>query len=407
MKAEIISVGTELLLGDIVNTNAVFISKKLAEIGIDVYYQSVVGDNRQRLTLVFKEALGRSDIVILTGGLGPTKDDLTKEVIAKAMNLPLTLNISWLREIERMFKKRKTKMPVNNIKQALVPKGSCIIFNNNGTACGIEISKNGKLIYLLPGPPRELEPMFIEITEKLRHLSSSKLVSRVIKTYGIGESKMVEHIDDILSNQTDPTIAPLAKKDGVHLRVTTKSNIHGLKVVTNEILHRIGEYVWGFDDEQLNEKIIKQMGENNLTLSIVESCTGGAIASTLTDVSGSSKILLESQVLYTEKAKARYLNTSVENIPLGGIDLSLTESLALKSLKINNSTLSLAITGALGPSAPLGINVGRAYISIAYKEKVTTKEFNLSGTRENIKERCVFASLHLILQKFGEIVNEK
>lgn len=407
MKAEIICVGTELLLGDIVNTNAVFISRQLANLGIDVYHQSVVGDNGHRLTSVFKEALKRADIVVITGGLGPTKDDLTKEIITKTLGIGFSLNIQWVNEIKSMFRNRNFKMPKNNIKQALVPRGSQILPNSNGTACGIHISLIGKEIFMLPGPPRELEPMFSQVIDILKPFSNSKLQSKVIKTFGIGESKIVELLDELIDNQTDPTIAPLAKKDGVHLRLTTKTNLNGLNKINQEILDKIGDFVWGFDEDELNQKIIKTMAKNSFTLSLVESCTGGLIASTLTDVGGSSKVLVESQVLYTEKAKARFLNSHITEIPLGGIDSDLTEKLAIKSQKINKSTISLAITGALGPTHPEGVDVGEVYISIAYEGKVKNSKFNFSGSRENIKDRCVIVALHSIRKTLGEIFDER
>lgn len=407
MKAEIICVGTELLLGDIINTNAVFVSRELANLGIDVYHQSVVGDNGGRLSSVFKEALKRSEIVVITGGLGPTKDDLTKEVITKSLGMGFSLHLPWLSEIKSFFKVRNIKMPKNNIKQALIPRGSQILVNSNGTACGIHISFNSKEIFLLPGPPRELRPMFSQVVDILKPLSKSKLQSKVIKTYGIGESKIVELISDLIETQTDPTIAPLAKNDGVHLRLTTKTNLSGLNEISNEILDKIGDFVWGFDEDELNQRIIKTMAKNNFTLSLVESCTGGLIASTLTDVCGSSMVLLESQVLYTEIAKARFLNCHISKIPSGGIDLHLTEKLAINSRKSNSSTISLAITGALGPTSPIGVDIGEVYISVAYEDKVKTTTYNFSGSRENIKDRCVIVALHSIRETLGEILDER
>ncbi len=369
MRGEILSVGTELLLGDILNTNTQYLSKQLAQLGVNIYYQISVGDNPKRLQEVVKNSLNRSDILIVTGGLGPTKDDITKETISKVLKLPLALNHSWLKEIRRLFKLRNVKMPSNNIKQALLPKGSKVLPNSNGTACGMYINVNDKHIFLLPGPPREMIPMFLEqVVPIISNLSLRIIISKVIKTYGIGESKLVEIIDDLIENQDDPTIATLAKPDGIHIRVTTnshKNNIYGIVKVIEERLHG---FVWGYDDIELNRKIITSMLDLNLTLSLVESCTGGAITSQLTDVPGSSRAIINGSVLYTPYSKAKFLDTSIDNINSEGIDLKLTEHLALASKSKFDTDLSLAITGALGPTAPKGVEIGDLPLEQVYDE---------------------------------------
>lgn len=407
MKGEIISVGTEILLGDILNTNTKFLSESLAKHGINVFYHTSVGDNGDRIAKVFQMAYKRSELILITGGLGPTKDDLTKEIIAKTLGLPLTLSLKWYHEMKGKFLKRAVKMPRNNIKQALLPKGATIIPNENGTACGIYIQNEGRHIFLLPGPPRELEPMFENwVSRKLKSFSHNELKSTVIKTFNIGESKLVEIIDDLIENQTDPTIAPLAKRDGVHLRVTTRDNLTGLKKTTKEIENRIGQYIWGYDEQELNTFVVEKMIANNLTLSLVESCSGGHIASSITDVSGSSKVLNQSQVLYTSLSKAEFLNCHIEEIPKDGIDYNLTQKLALESLSKCKTDISLAITGALGPTAPEGVEVGEVYISVANKGNVQTTKFNFYGSRESIKERCVITALHQLRILLGEMCNE-
>ncbi|SHJ56353.1 nicotinamide-nucleotide amidase [Anaerobranca californiensis DSM 14826] len=395
MIGEIINVGTELLLGDIMNTNGKFISERLAKLGIDLYFQTVVGDNSERLATVFKTALKRSDLIIFTGGLGPTKDDLTKEVVAKTLKIPLILNYQCYQEIKGKFEKRGIVMPRNNIKQGLIPKGAMILPNPNGTAPGIYIQYNKKHIFLLPGPPRELQPMFLNSVENLLiNYSDGQIISKIIKTYGIGESQLVRLIDDLLEEQSDPTIAPLAKVDGVHIRVTTKRNLSSLEKMVEIIQQRLKDYIWGYDDDQLGELIVERMINNNLSLSLIESCTGGAITSAITDIPGSSKVLEQSQILYTLKSKSEFLNCNIEDIPNSGIDFYLTEKLAKMSLEKTGTDLALAITGALGPTAPSGVEVGEIYISTVNNYKTITKKFNYYGTRENIKEKCVITALH-------------
>ncbi|SES77560.1 competence/damage-inducible protein A [Anaerobranca gottschalkii] len=395
MVGEIINVGTELLLGDIINTNAKFISERLANLGIDLYYQTVVGDNSERLTTILKTALKRSNLIILTGGLGPTKDDLTKEVVAKTLKIPLILNYPCYQEIKRKFEKRGIYMPRNNIKQALIPKGAKILPNPNGTAPGIYLQFNKKHIFLLPGPPKELQPMFLNSVENLLiNYSDSQLTSKIIKTYGIGESGLVKLIDDLLENQSDPTIAPLAKVDGVHIRVTTKKNFSDLEKVVKIIQQRLKDHIWGYDDDQLDQLIVETMIDNKLSLSLVESCTGGAIASAITDIPGSSMVLDQSQVLYTLKSKSEFLSCNIADIPNSGIDYYLTEKLAKTILEKTGTDIGLAITGALGPTVPSGVEVGEIYISTVNNYKSITKKFNYYGTRENIKERCVMTALH-------------
>ena len=223
MIAEIITTGTELLLGQIVNTNARFLSEKLAEKGIDVYWQTVVGDNPARLEEALSRAISRSDIIIGTGGLGPTSDDLTKEILAKILALPLVINSTWQKNMEEMFRQRGLEMTANNLKQALLPQGARLLYNDFGTAPGIWLEHQDKIIILLPGPPREMEPMFTEKVLPFLPATGSVLLSRILKVTGIGEAAMEEKIADLISSQINPTIAPLARANELHLRLTAKA----------------------------------------------------------------------------------------------------------------------------------------------------------------------------------------
>ena len=224
MRAEIISIGTELLLGDIVNSNAQFLGQELAALGIEMYYQQVVGDNEERILHAFKEAYNRCDIIITTGGLGPTDDDLTKEMAAKYFNKRLFEDKESLENLQEYFKFRKRKMTTNNLKQALIPEGATAIKNNNGTAPGVIIEENNKIMIILPGPPKEMKPMFEEdIKPYLKSKSDSVIISKMIKILGIGESAVAETVKDLMESQSNPTIAPYAKEIGVILRITAKA----------------------------------------------------------------------------------------------------------------------------------------------------------------------------------------
>jgi len=409
IKGEIISVGTEILLGDIHNTNAQYLSQECASNGLNIYYHTAVGDNPKRLAAVFNTALKRSDIIIITGGLGPTKDDLTKEIISKVLKSPLKLNWVWYKYIQELFATRAIIMPRNNVKQALIPFCGQILHNGNGTACGIYILKHEKHIFLLPGPPKEMVPMFnLQVIPKLLQLNLNKITSKVIKTYGIGESTLVELIDDLISVQSDPTIATLAKNDGIHIRITSALNYHEITKIQSILERRVKKYIWGYDEQTLNMLIIKKLTENNLSISMVESCTGGAISSMLTDIPGSSSVFIQGSVLYTTHAKAMFLKCPLNEIPNEGIDGELTNSLALKAKELSSTDIGFAITGALGPTSPEGVEIGTTYMSIAIKDKIISKKNIYYGSRESIKQKTVIAALHLIHDILNkEFNNEK
>jgi nicotinamide-nucleotide amidase len=277
MNAEIIAVGTELLLGQIINTNAWYISQRLPEVGVNVYYHSVVGDNPERLARCLNIAMERSDVIITTGGLGPTNDDITKEIIAKILGKELVLHEEIFKEMEAFFKKHKREMTPNNLKQAYLPKGSLIIKNKNGTAPGCIIESNGKIVIMLPGPPSEMKPMFEEsvlpyFMEKSGHL----IVSKYVRMFGIGESQVENKIIDIIENQTNPTIAPYAKEGEVMLRVTARckkgeSPEELINAVINEIRERLGDAVYSIENKELEEVVANLLISNNLTISIAES----------------------------------------------------------------------------------------------------------------------------------------
>lgn len=297
MNAEIIAVGTELLLGQIVNTNAAFLSKQFSGMGIDVYYHTVVGDNGGRLEKAIEIAENRSDIVILTGGLGPTKDDLTKEIVASHLGKELIIDEKTMTKIEQEYIYREQKMTENNKEQAKVIEGSQVLDNSNGMACGMFIEYNKTFYILLPGPPRELEPMFKqELTPLLLEQieGKSSLHSRVLRFFGIGESKLVTILEDVIDTQTNPTIAPYAGPNEVTLRLTAKGETEAeckkrLDEIEAIVQDRVGDYFYGYgDDSSLAEVVRDSLIDKKLTLSVVEEYTGGVFQQTLTSVSGVS-----------------------------------------------------------------------------------------------------------------------
>ena len=298
MNCEIICVGTELLLGDIVNTNAVYLSKELAKLGINVLYQSVVGDNDSRLEECIRKSLEKSDIIILTGGLGPTADDITKEVCCKALGFELELNEKQLRKIENYFCSKNIEMPESNKKQAYLPKSGYVLENNNGTAPGFAIEKNSKCIISLPGPPREMKPMFENGAKPiLEKYSSAVLVSHNVRMIGIGEAKMAEDAGKLLDGE-NPTVAPYAKDGECLLRVTAKAKDKNTaekmcSKILDEIYKKFSEYIYGIDIDGIEYAVVEKLKEKNLKVAFAESCTGGLCAKRISQASLGSCIKIK------------------------------------------------------------------------------------------------------------------
>ena len=319
MITELISVGTEILLGNIVNTNSAYLSEKCALLGLSVYYQDVVGDNEGRMRDVIRTALDRSDVVILTGGLGPTEDDITKEVTADLMGMPLKEDSHSRKLIDKYLKEYEKNNPQrritkNNYKQAMVPEGAIVLDNHNGTAPGLILEKKGKTAILLPGPPNELKPMFEEyVVPYLQKNQPEIIVSQMVKISGIGESQVAEEIQDLIESQTNPTIAPYAKTGEVHLRVTASAENEKvcrklIKPVVKELKKRFGKNVFATDESKtLEEAVIDLLKEKDLKLSLAESLTGGMIAQRIVNVSGASEVFGYGFVTYSNKAKHKCL----------------------------------------------------------------------------------------------------
>lgn len=305
MNVEILAVGSELLLGQIANTNAQYISQRLSQLGINVYYHTVVGDNRKRMLEALKIASSRADIIITTGGLGPTLDDITKETVAEYLGLPLVLHQPSVDAIKEYFRSRNRICTQNNLKQAMFPEKAIVLKNSVGTAPGAIIEEDEKIYIILPGPPRELKPMFEKyVMPYLEGKSGEKIFSRVLRIYGMGESMVEEKVRDLLEKQQNPTIAPLASFGEVTLRLTVKCKRDQdpwplIKPLEDEIRRRLGDAIYGVDDDTLESVVVDLLKKNDCTLATAESCTGGLIANRITNVPGASEVFLEGMITYS------------------------------------------------------------------------------------------------------------
>ena len=405
MTAEIISVGTEILMGNIVNTNAAFIAERLSALGISCYYQTVVGDNADRLKDQLKRSLKRSDIVILSGGLGPTEDDLTKETAASVCGYKLVEDVKARQDIAEYFKTRGKEPAENNWKQAMVPEGCTVLYNPNGTAPGIIMQKGDQHVVLLPGPPDELVPMFKKQVEKyLSSLSEDVIVSRTIKLCGVGESSAEEAILDLIDNQTNPTIATYAKIREVHIRVTARAkNIKEAKTIlqptVREIKKRFKDNIFATEEEvTLEASVIDLLKKKNFSLSIAESCTGGLLSARLINVPGASEVYKSGFIVYSNKAKRKLLGLKKKAIDKYGAVSAQTAEEMTKGLAMETkSDVCVSITGIAGPGGGSAEKpVGLVYIACNVKGKITVRQYMFKGTRAKIRESSAAEALILI-----------
>lgn len=395
---ELISVGTEILLGDILNTDAQYLSIEIAKLGISVIHQSAVGDNRERLLAQLDEAAKRSDIIILSGGLGPTPDDLTKEVCCEFFGKEMFLHEPTVEKIKEYFSSKGIEMAQNNLKQAMLPK-DCVIFpNDNGTAPGMAIEKDGVHILVLPGPPRELKPMFQNCAVPyLMQFSDRIIVSHNIRTFGIGESSMAEKVNDLFDAQ-NPTVAPYAKDGEALLRVTamamTKEDAESLcEPIIEEIKKRLDAYVYGVDYNCIEEAVVGMLKEHHLKVATAESCTGGLIAKRITDVPGASEVFECGIISYANGIKHKVLGVSEDDLnKYGAVSEPVAKQMAQGALKVSGADIAVSVTGIAGPdSDSTGKPVGLVYIGLADKENVWVREIRTSR-RDRSYNRYVSAS---------------
>ena len=412
MVVELVSVGTELLLGNIVNTNARYLSEKCAMLGLSVYYQTTVGDNEERLAEVIKTALNRSDIVILNGGLGPTEDDLTKETCAKVMGLPLVTDQHTKERLKEYYKGRKKEdLPESNWKQAVIPEGAVVFDNGNGTAPGLVVEQNGKTVILVPGPPNELYPMVEkQICPYLQKKNEEVILSQMVKICGFGESKVEEMILDLIDKQTNPTLATYAKQGEVHLRVTARAATEEeakklLKPMVKEIKKRFGEAVYTTDEkETLTDVVVKLLKKHELTVTTAESCTGGLLAGTLVGVPGVSEVFREGFVTYSNKAKRKLLDVSKSTLKkYGAVSAQTAKEMAKGGVFATDADICVAITGLAGPDGATPEKpIGLVYIACYMNDKVHVEEFRFKGDRQKIRERSVVQALDVLRRSILE-----
>lgn len=385
-------------MGDILNTDAQFLSIELARLGISVIHQSTVGDNRERLLAQLKEAADRSDIIILSGGLGPTPDDLTKEVCCEFFGKKMFLHEPTVEKIKTYFSTKGMKMAQNNLKQAMLPK-DCVIFpNDNGTAPGMAIEKDGVHILVLPGPPRELKPMFRNCAVPyLMQFSDRIIVSHNIRTFGIGESLMAERVNDLFDAE-NPTVAPYAKDGEALLRVTamarTKEEAENLcKPVINEIKNRLDGFVYGVDYTCIEEAVIEKLKEKHMKVATAESCTGGLIAKRITDVPGASEVFDCGIISYANEIKHRVLGVSEDDLnKYGAVSEPVARQMAQGALKVSGADIAVSVTGIAGPdSDSTNKPVGLVYIGLADRDNVWVRELRTSR-KDRSYNRYVSAS---------------
>lgn len=406
MVVELISVGTELLLGNIVNTNTQFLAEKCALLGLTMYHQVTVGDNHDRLAEVIRTALKRSDVIILTGGLGPTEDDLTKEVCAEVMGFPLVEDTHTHERIEEYFRNNIYKViPDNNWKQAIVPAGCIVLDNDNGTAPGLILEKYGKSAILLPGPPNELYPLFMnQVYPYLQKLQPEVIRSQMVKICGVGESQVEDKLLDLIDKQKNPTIATYAKTGEVHIRVTAKAATEEearklVKPVVKEIKNRFGDYVYSTKEEEtLEQAVVKLLKKYDLTMTTAESCTGGLLAGRIINVPGASEVYNEGFITYSNKAKRKYLDVSKSTLKkYGAVSEQTAREMATGGVFATDSDACVAVTGLAGPDGGSEEKpVGLVYIATYMKDKVNVQRYQFKGNRAKIREQAVVKGLDLL-----------
>ncbi len=401
MQAEIIAVGTEILLGDILNTNAQYLALELAELGIDVHYQTVVGDNPKRLEETLFHAFSRADLIITTGGLGPTEDDLTKETGAKYFQEELVLDERALKRIEKYFQKTGREMTENNKKQAFVPKNSIVLYNDNGTAPGMIVEKNQKILVMLPGPPKETIPMFEgQVKPYLQKRQEYTFVSRILRIAGVGESAMETKVKDLIDSQTNPTIAPYAKDAESILRITAKAKTKEeaksmIEPVAREIYKRFGNDIYGEGETNMQTVTAELLVKKAKTIATAESCTGGAIASALVEYPGISSVFLDGTVTYCNEAKQKRLGVKEETLQkYSAVSAETAMEMAEGAAKTAGTQIGLATTGIAGPDGAMeGKPVGLVYIGLTIDGVTQVKECRFVGNREKVRTRAVYTAL--------------
>lgn len=399
MICEIITIGTEIMMGSTLNTNNFYLSKKLTELGIEIYYHTSVNDDEKRLKAVIETAINRADLIITTGGLGPTKDDMTKEVISETLGLDMISDITMENSIRNMFKNGNRVMTDNNKKQAFKPAGSFFIKNEIGTAPGIYIKNNNKKIILLPGPPREMQLMFENgVVDLIRE--NLNILTKSINTVGIGESTLESRINELDLNTENTSVLTFAKSGTIEIKIISKNNNkksieNEMKKIIKVLENEFKKYIYGYDNISLEAVIIDLLNKNELTLAICESITGGRISSKLTEVPGASKVFDRSIVSYSNISKIEELGVKKDTLNKhGAVSKETAYEMAKGLFEKTNVDICLSITGLAGPGGDsTGKSIGLVYICIWTKDLKKVFKYNFNGDRNLIIRRATVQAL--------------
>jgi nicotinamide-nucleotide amidase len=405
VNAEVLTIGTELLLGQVLDTNALYLGKKLAGVGVNLYFKTTAGDNIERVKSALAAACNRADLIIITGGLGPTVDDITREAVAQFSNRPLELDNAALIKLEGLFKARGINMTANNRHQAYLPKGAAPIENNNGTAPGFILEHNSKIIVTMPGVPSEMNPMMEEsvIPYIIKKMGGVKevIVSRSLKVMGLGESRADDMIQDLFRESKNPSIGIYAHINEIEVRLTAKagSSEEALKLIDGlkeKVYGRLGEHIYGEEDETLEKKIGEILIGLKLTLSTAESCTCGLVAHSVTNVPGSSAYYMGGVNSYANSAKTDVLGVPAAIIEkYGAVSRECALEMALAAARLFKTDCSISVTGIAGPDGgTVDKPVGLVYMGINVKGRVEVHKTNFPGIRENIRVRSARTALY-------------
>jgi len=409
MIAEVICIGTEILLGDIVNTNGAFLSRELAALGIDMYHQSVVGDNAQRLKESLHLALSRADMVLTTGGLGPTYDDLTKKTVADYFGISMEMHEPSVKKIEALFVNLGKKMTPNNLLQAQVPAGSTVFFNDTGFAPGIAVEQDRKTVIMMPGPPSEMRPMFMNhISPFLQKKAGGMIRSKTLFIFGMGESQVEDTLRELMTTSTNPTVAPYAKQGEVQVRVSAKAQseqeAHALiDPVVEQVKKILGSVVYGVDIGSLQNALVQTLIEKKLTAATAESCTGGLVSAAITDIPGASAVFTGGVCTYTNALKTKLLGVSEDTLStVGAVSPETAQQMAEGVRALTGADIGIGVTGIAGPGGGTEQKpVGLVYIAVSSDAHREVKKLMLSrghkDEREVVRNLATLSALSLML----------
>ncbi len=414
MIAELISVGTELLMGQTVDTNSAYLSKQLSNMGIDVFYKSTVGDNPTRMREAFVQALCRCDVLITTGGLGPTPDDITKEIVAESMGLPLIMNDDCLQVIEQRMRRNNRSAPMteNNKKQAMIPQGALVMPNPLGTAPGCIMEKDGKIAIVMPGPPFEMTHMFEHYAKPfLQSKTDDVMVSHFVHIIGLGESLVATMLEDLINGQTNPTLATYISNSDVLVRITAKCKKGEdpeaiIEPVEKEVLKRLGSAVYSVGESDLQDVVSQMLIERKKTLAVAESCTGGWLTSMLVHKAGASAFLKEGIVAYSNESKVRLLHVPEPMLAMyGAVSEEVAKEMAVNARRLAGTDYGISTTGIAGPDGGTPEKpVGTVYVAVADKDGVIARHLTFTTDRTRVRARTITNVLNMLrLRILGEI----